>query len=103
MHSHGLDFIRLDAVRIKMKNLMWYMLLSPWILTATYFKTCHKERNLKRSPEGGTFCRILSSFKALCGESWVTIHRKLRADESCKKTETRLPSWHVTPEPEAKR
>ncbi len=92
-HSAGLDWVELDATAAKPKNLLSWLLLVPWIKALTWLNV-RMERNLVRRAEGAILNRALTSFKALCGESWVLVHRR-RADTTVVEPVTVLPAWHV--------
>ena len=73
--------------------LLSWLLLVPWIKALTWLNV-RLERNLARRNEGALMNRALTSFKALCGESWVLVHRR-RGDTIVSEPVTVLPAWHV--------
>lgn len=94
-HSAGLDWVELDATAPKFKSLLFWLLLAPWIKLITWANV-KKERNLSGRPEGALMNRALTSFKALCGESWVLVHRRRAGTTAAEGVRaTVLPAWHV--------
>jgi SAM-dependent methyltransferase len=99
MHSLGLSFVRFEACGFKVKNVVLWCLLAPWIRLSTFVVTRYSERNLRGTPAGALLLKTLASFKALCGEFWVTVHRKTEQPAAPQAMRTALPTWHQTAKP----
>lgn len=104
MHSHGLQLLRFDCEKIKPKSVLQWPLLAPWIYLSTFITTHGSERHVKKSEKTRKLLfKTLTSFKALCGEAWVTVHAKRGAEAPTEDLTTSLPHWHGGEPPPAAR
>jgi 2-polyprenyl-3-methyl-5-hydroxy-6-metoxy-1,4-benzoquinol methylase len=93
MQANNLEAVFIDAVGYKMKSYLQWLMLIPFILPATYFKTHLQEEHLKGTASCRLLFKSLVSFKTLCGESWVVVGRKEEARMTGQRVETHLPTW----------
>lgn len=96
MHSFGMTLATFDAEWIKPKSIVLWLLLFPWIRFSTFLTIRRGERNLKGTEGGELLLRTLTSFEALCGESWITVHRKRATAADGQEVRTHLPEWQKT-------
>ncbi len=93
MHAHEIDFHRLDGIMYKPKSLLFWFLLAPLIIPATWYNTHLAERLLRKTPAAELlFCHLVS-FKSLCAEAIVMTGRKRQPDEPATQRRSRLPDW----------
>lgn len=89
--SLGLELAELAAAGVKPKSVALWLLLGPWAWAATAFTTRVHERNLRGRPAGALLLRTLASFRALCAETAVLVHRKVARPAAAGTTA--LPTW----------
>ncbi len=90
--SLGLEFHEFAAAGVKLKSVALWLLLGPWVWAATAFTVRVHERNLRGRPAGRLLLRALTSFRALCAETAVLVHRKA-ARPAATAASTALPVW----------
>jgi len=92
--SHGLEPIKLDAVVYKLKNILLWLLMIPFVYPATWAKTHGGERHIKNTPAAGLLFKKLVSFPTLCGEVFVMVSRKHEPGEKAQPGSTWMPDWY---------
>jgi SAM-dependent methyltransferase len=95
-HSQGMTFVRFETYGVKIKSIVAWCLLAPWIWLSTALVTRYGERNLRGTPAGRLIFGIVASFRGLCGEFWATVHRKNGESAGTQEIRTSLPAWHRT-------
>lgn len=93
LSANKVESILVDAVGYKAKSYIMWILFAPFILPATYLKTHILEKHIRGTATSGLLFKTLSSFKTLCGESWIVIGQKKAAPVKLKTETTHLPSW----------
>lgn len=92
LHAVSLECIHLYAFGYKIKSLMYWCLLGPWIALFTWINCRLTERNLRGSVAGRRMVWSLLSFNAINAESIIVVARK-GTSAIRRQTTTKLPSW----------
>jgi SAM-dependent methyltransferase len=93
LHSRGLASVELDAVHYKLKSVLFWLLLAPWVVPLTWHKIHVLEKYLKRTDTGRMMVRRLVSWPALCGETWIlTAEKGTQVPRAEARTE--MPAWY---------
>ena len=93
LHANSVEPVYIDAVGYKPKSYLLWLILIPFILPATYVKTHMAEKYIRSRASSRLLFKSLVSFKTLCGESWIVVGRKGKADAAEHQVDTHLPSW----------
>ncbi|MEM8738775.1 MAG: class I SAM-dependent methyltransferase [Planctomycetota bacterium] len=94
-HAHGLPFVAISTLECKPKSVLMWLLFAPVIYPVTWYKLNRSEKFLKGTPASRMLLKILTSFRMLCGETWVCVVGKPSAPVATddQPTQTRLPAW----------
>jgi 2-polyprenyl-3-methyl-5-hydroxy-6-metoxy-1,4-benzoquinol methylase len=93
LNSNGVETVFVDAVGYKFKSYLMWLLFAPLILPSTCLKTHVLEKHLRGTAASGLLFKTLTSFKTLCGESWIVVGRKKETPAVPSAEATHLPSW----------
>lgn len=104
-HAHGLPHVDLGVVEVKAKSVLMYLLLLPVIWPVTWYKLHRNEKFLKGTPAAQMLFRLHTSFRVLCGETWVSVTGKptdaSASDAESVAARTTLPAWAERADPVA--
>lgn len=95
-HSIGMDIADFAGAGFKLKSALLWLLFAPAVKASTWFTARFGERNLRGRESGRLVFDVLTSYPALCAESWISVHRKSGGARSAETRATRLPKWHRT-------
>ena len=99
LHSYGVAFEALEAIRYKAKSVMLWVLFAPLIVPCTWFETHVAQRNVRGTAAAKLLFREVASFRSLCAESWLLMGRK-QATGPVVEVKSRMPEW-AAPAPQA--
>ena len=92
LHSYGVAFEALEAIRYKAKSVMLWVLFAPLIVPCTWFETHVAQRNVRGTAAAQLLFREVASFRSLCAESWLLMGRK-QATGPVVEVKSRMPEW----------
>jgi len=94
LHARGLSLAEFTASVYKKKSFVFYILLWPVIMFASWLKLRFGEKNLKGTVHGTEIRQCLTSVAGLCGEFLFAVARKDQCPESSSPEQgTALPKW----------
>ena len=91
--SNRVETVLVDAVGFKAKSWIMWLFFAPLVFPATYFRTHMFEKHLRKTTASRFLFKVLTSFKTLCGESWIVVGRKRGKAGKGEAESTHLPSW----------
>ena len=97
MQAQGVGLSRFDAVGIKLKSVISWALLFPWVWLFTRTRATKREKHLAGTQAGDLLFRTLTSFRCLTGEAMILIgQRSEQSTQICDVTarETPMPDWY---------
>lgn len=98
MHAQGVSLSRFDAVGVKLKSVISWVLLFPWVWLFTRTRATKREKHLAGTDAGELLFRTLTSFRCLTGEAMILIGRRAEpsalAEDVTPAKETPMPGWY---------
>ncbi len=96
MHARAVPCERFESVGVKLKSVLFYVLLILPIWLCTLHRTGRQEKFLAGTPAGRMLLRRLTGFGNLCGELMILVGR--RSEPTCVVAgRTSMPAWYHGP------